>query len=114
MNQLTLPMIGVVALGTGLALGYFFRLFLAKSQIGSLEERIKNKVSQAQQEARKIVTKANERASRIIDKIEKEERYRKSELLKAEQLSLKRENILSQKSTKIDEDREELNDKGER
>ena len=114
MNQLNLPIIGVVALGTGLILGYFLRLLLAKSQIGSLEERIKNKVTQAQQEARKIIARANERASRIIDKVEKEERYRKNELFKAEQLALKRENILAQKLTKVEEDREELNKKVEK
>lgn len=114
MNQLNLPIIGVVALGTGLILGYFLRLLLAKSQIGSLEERIKNKVTQAQQEARKIIARANERASRIIDKVEKEERYRKNELFKAEQLALKRENILAQKLTKVEEDKEELNKKVEK
>ena len=114
MSQLSLPVIGVVALGGGLVLGYILRLFLAKSQIGSLEERIKNKITQAQQEAKKIVTKANERASKIIDKVEREERYRKNELFKAEQLALKRETILAQKLTKVDEDRDELNNKVEK
>ena len=114
MSQLNLPVIGVVALGSGLVLGYFLRLVLAKRQIGSLEERIKNRVSQAQQEAKKIITKANEKASRIIDKVEREERYRKNELFKAEQLALKRGNILAQKLTKLDEDKEELNKKVEK
>jgi len=114
MNQLNLPVIGIVVLGIGLFLGYFLRLFLVRRQIGTLEERVESKISQAQQEAKKIIAKANERASRIIDKVEREERERKSELFKAEQLALKRENILNQKLAKVERDKDELNEKVEK
>ncbi len=114
MNRLDLLMVGVISLGFGLAGGYSLRLWLARKQIGSIEKIVKDKISQAQGEAKKIISQANIKTSHIISRVEKEERRRKNDLFKAEQLLLKRESILGEKIAELDEGKEELNSRVDR
>jgi len=86
-----------LALAAGSILGYFARQSIARKKIGSVEQKLQEKVIQAKQEQEAILSQARERASAIINAVKKEEDQTRSRLLKAESFLLKRENILDQK-----------------
>lgn len=83
----------------GIALGYIVRQMIAQKQAGSLERKIKKKI----EEARQIVEQANTKAKEIIDRSDEEQRERKRDILKSEQLLLKREELLDKKITDFEE-----------
>lgn len=102
MNQFILLLAGFLALSLGSVLGYFARQSVAKKQAGTIEAKIQQKVSQAQTQAQGLVSDAKEKASRILEALKKEEDRRRTELLKVEQLLLKREHILDKKISGLD------------
>ncbi|MFH1575344.1 MAG: ribonuclease Y [Candidatus Nealsonbacteria bacterium] len=96
--DLLLPLIvACIALSAGSILGYLARQSIAKKRIGSIEQKLQEKVAQAKQEQEVIISRAKDKASLLLNAVKREEDQTRTHLLKAEQFLLKRENILNQK-----------------
>ncbi|MBU3964163.1 ribonuclease Y [Patescibacteria group bacterium] len=103
MNQLTLLIVGLVGAVIGAILGYLTRQSIAKKQLGSIELKIQNKITQAKKDADTVLSQSENKASEIIKKARTEEELRKRELLKTERFILQRETALQTKITDLDE-----------
>lgn len=108
MDQFILLAVGLFALAAGAIAGYYARQSIAKKQAGSLEAKLQKKVLKAKQDAETIVSEAEKEAQRISDSTQKEISRRRQEILNTERLLLKRENILSQKTSRVEKDQQEL------
>jgi ribonuclease Y len=113
MNLLILLFAGLITLGLGSILGYYARQSIAKKQVGTLEAKIREKISRVKKDADVITSKAQQKAYNIVSASKKEEDQRRSERLRLEQLLLKRENILDQKLSSFENKESELHQKGE-
>ncbi|MBU1046003.1 ribonuclease Y [Patescibacteria group bacterium] len=103
MNQLTLLIVGFVGIAIGATLGYLTRQSIAKKQLGSIELKIQNKITQTKKDVDTVLSQAENKASEIIKKARTEEELRKRELLKTEKFILQRESTLQTKITDLDE-----------
>jgi len=97
MNQFILLIVGVVALAVGSVLGYYARQSIAKKKLGTVDQKLQEKVSQAQKEHEAILNEAKEKSSAILEAAKKEESQARTRIFKTEQLLLKRENALDRK-----------------
>lgn len=88
----------------GLTVGYLIRQLIARNRLGSAEQKIEHDLAKAKDEARKILESANLKAQEIADKSDADYRERKHEILKTEQLLLKRENLLEKKILDFEEE----------
>ncbi len=68
----------------GLAIGYFIREQIAVRRTNSLENKIKEDLSKAKNQALDIVLDAKNKAASLLDEVRKEEKERKSSLEKVE------------------------------
>ncbi len=114
MDQFIPLLAGIVSLAVGAILGYYARQSIAKKQIGTIEERIQKRVSQAKKETELILSEARQKASGILDSAKKEEGQRRRELLETERLLLRRENILDKKISRLDQEEKEFQEKVEK
>ena len=102
MNAFVLLFTGVLALFAGSILGYFARQSIAKRQIGTAEEKLHKKISQAQKEAEQILEGARTQAAQT-----------KKELLETEKVLFKRERILDDKLSLLEAREKEFQSKVE-
>jgi ribonuclease Y len=102
MNPFIILFTAIFALAFGSVLGYYARQSIAKKQIGTIEEKLHKKVSQAQKEAEAILVKAEKEAAR-----------QRTELLATEKLLLKRERLLQEKLADFELREKDLNNKVE-
>ena len=114
MSQFTLLFIGIVSLVLGSILGYYARQSIARRKAGTLEEKLQKRVSKAKDEAQAILTEAKEKASQVFEKVKKEIYQRQSELLKTEQLLLKRETSLDSKFSLLEQKEKEFQGKAQK
>jgi len=114
MNQLIPLLVGIVALGIGAVLGYYARQSIAKKQIGTLEERIQKRISQAKKETESILSEAKQKADQILEAAKREENQRRQELLQTERFLLKRENVLDEKLSTYETKEKEFREKIEK
>jgi len=84
-------------------LGYLTRQSIARKQLGSVELKIQNKITQAKKDVDTILSRADNKASEIVEKARLEEAARKRELLKTEKFILQRESVLQTKTIDLDE-----------
>lgn len=91
MNAFILLFTGVLALFAGSFLGYLARQSIAKKQIGTIEEKLHKKLSQAQKEAEAILEGAEQKSAQ-----------RRQELLETEKLLFKRERILADRLSQFE------------
>lgn len=104
--DLLIPLIAAfIALALGSILGYLARQSIAKKRIGTIEQKLQEKVAQAKQEQETIISQAKEKASSLLNAVKKEEDQTRDRLLKTEHFLLKRENILDQRF--LDHDKKE-------
>jgi ribonuclease Y len=85
------------ALVLGLAAGYLLRKSLVAKQLGSLDQQLQQKTSEAETKAKEILFDAKEKASHILEEAQKEERERKKEILALETKIHEREEALEKK-----------------
>ncbi len=114
MNQYILLAVGVVALGIGSVLGYYTRQSIAKKKLGTIDQKLQEKVTQAQKEYESILSQAKEKASSLLDSAKEEENQLRKRVAETEQLILKREDILNQKLSDYDKREKEFQDKIEK
>lgn len=95
----TLLIWGGVAFGIGAVLGYIARQKIARLEVGTIEERVRTKITHAEHQAKKIIIGAKEEAVEIITKArqeakEIEKNFRKKEIsLQRQKLALDQEKI---------------------
>jgi hypothetical protein len=63
--------IGVFCLCLGSVLGYFARQSIAKKQVGTLEQKIQKRISEAEKEAKILADDAKEKAYNILESSKK-------------------------------------------
>ena len=81
----------------GAIVGYFARQSIAKRQAGTLEQKLSQKVEDAQKESESLLVKARTSAKQIQETAKAEEDARRKAFLETEQVVLKRETALDQK-----------------
>lgn len=101
MNPITLLSVGG-ALVLGAILGYFARQSIAKKTVESFEGKLEKLTAEAQKEAQNVIDQAKAKAQSFRLETEAEEEKRRRSLLEAEQLLLKRENVLDKKLSELD------------
>ncbi|MDO8470889.1 MAG: ribonuclease Y [bacterium] len=107
MDPITLLPVGG-ALVLGAILGYFARQSIAKKTADVLEGKLEKLAAQAQKEADQIVEQAKAKAQAFRLETETEDEKRRKGLLEAEQLLLKRENVLDKKISDFESKEKEV------
>lgn len=106
--------VGIICLIVGSVLGYLARQSIAKKQIGTLEEKIQKRLSQAKQETENILSEGKDQARLILESAKKEDDKRRQAFFKTEQLLLKREDILDGKISGFEKKQTEFHQKVEK
>lgn len=114
MSQFILLLVGVAALVLGSVLGYFARQSIARRRADTIETTLKKKISQVKKNAEEIISKAEEKASQVLNKAKKDIGGQRREFFEAERLSLRREKILGERSSKLEEKEKEFQQKVEK
>ena len=98
----------------GSVLGYYARQSIAQKQAGTLEAKLQKKVLKAKQDAELILSDVKQKAQQILEGAQKEIDERRYEVLKAERLLLRRENVLDQKLSASERNQREFEIKVEK
>src|SRR3989344_1428123 len=91
------PLVVAVFLVFGLVIGYAIRQVIGAKRAHSIENRLKEQLSQAKNEAQDIVLKSKEKAVAILDEVKKDEKERKNALDRLEERVLRKEEELNTK-----------------
>ena len=111
MNQLFPLIVGFLALAIGSILGYYARQSIAKRNWRSIEARLQKRISQAKTQSEEILAGAKKEAEQILESVKKETNQQRAELFKTERLLLKRENILEQKISAFESEKNDFQEK---
>jgi len=114
MNLLILIVLGTICLAVGSVLGYFARQSIARKKIGSIEETLQKKISQAKIQSEEISTKAKQKATEILSRAQKEENQIRQELSKTQHFLLEREEIINRKFSELEMKEGEIKQKVEK
>jgi len=114
MNQFIPLIVGIFALAVGSVLGYLARQSIAKKRIGTIEQKLQERVFQAKQESETILSQAKSKAQGIISSAQREDDQARAQILKAEQFLLKRESILDEKVADYEKEKKDFQDKAEK
>lgn len=114
MNQFIPLAVAIFALAVGSILGYLARQSIAKKRVGTIEQKLQEKVFQAKQESEIILSQAKSRAQGIINSAQKEDDQARAQILKAEQFLLKRESILDQKVQDYEKEKKDFQERAEK
>jgi ribonucrease Y len=97
----------------GTAFGYFLRWIISLGKRGSMELEIKQKMLEAQEEAKKVVDKAEDTAKEKTEELTKEFKEKGQDLKKTEERLVRKEDLLDKRQTDLDKDGEEMKSKVE-
>ncbi|MBI3046142.1 MAG: ribonuclease Y [Candidatus Harrisonbacteria bacterium] len=111
--MLTNPLIWAV-LVLGLAAGYFIRQTVAKRQVDSAEQKIKNWLEESKSQAKEVVLDAKERAAKLLEEVKGEEKSRKLQLDKLEERLIKKEEQLEKQLADFGSEKSGLAEEGKR
>ncbi|MDP3990898.1 MAG: ribonuclease Y [Candidatus Nealsonbacteria bacterium] len=113
--SLLIPLIAAFfSLAIGSVLGYLARQSIAKKRIGTIEQKLQEKASQAKQESEAIISQAKEKASALLSLSKQEIDQTRSHLIKSEQILLKREDMLEQKVFDYEKKEKDFQQKAEK
>lgn len=104
----------ILGLAVGSVLGYYVRQSIAKKRIGTIEQKLQEKISHAQKEYDRLLTEAKEKSLALLDEAKREETQLRNRLLKTEQLLLRREEVLDQKIVNHERLEKELQQKADK
>ncbi len=99
---------GVLALVSGLAIGYLLNLFLTNKRISSASTRAENLLTEAKNKAQDLVLEAKNNSLKILEESKKIEEERHGQLVRIETMLSKRENELESRSRELDRERGSL------
>ena len=95
--ELTLFLIGTLALFLGFGAGYVSRRYQAKKEVEGAEAKAENLINEAKNKQKEYLLQAKDKALAIIDDAKREEQQRRKELSSLQQRLEKRESIFDQK-----------------
>lgn len=114
MSDFLTLIVGVFSLSIGAILGYYVRQSIAKRDWKTIEGKIQKRIQKASKEAEEIFSQAKNKANLFLEKTKQEENERRRELLKTEQLLLRREGIIDKKISDFEMQQKEFYDKVEK
>jgi len=114
MSQFILLFAGLVIFSIGAILGYYARQSIARKRADTIETTLRKKIAQVKRNAEEIISKAEEKAARLIEETKKDIASQRRRLFEAENLLLKREKILGEKTANLEEREKEFNEKVEK
>jgi len=110
-----IPLITAISgLAAGSVVGYYVRQSIAKKRIGTIEQKLQEKILQAQKEHDRLLAEAKEKSLSLLEEAKREETQLRSSLLKTEQLLLRREDVLDQKIANQERQETDLQQKTEK
>jgi len=113
--SLFIPLLtGFLALATGAVLGYFARQSIARKQADNIETTLQKRISQVRKETEEMLAEAKKKADQLIESTNKETEAQKREIFNTERVLLKRENILGERISNLEEKENEFRQKVEK
>ncbi|OGY97946.1 MAG: ribonuclease Y [Candidatus Liptonbacteria bacterium RIFCSPHIGHO2_01_FULL_57_28] len=106
-------LLAVGGLLVGIAVGYFFRQFWAKKQLGSLEEVSQRKLQDTEAKAKEIIVEAKDKAASLLLEAKNEEKEHKNRIVATENRLVEREAMLDKRGVGLDEEDKTLKRKEE-
>lgn len=107
--------VGIIALGLGLLIGYIIRKTVGEKAIGSAEQKAKNLILDAENRSetirKEIVLEAKEEAHKMRSDVEREVRERRGELSKSERRLIQKEESIDRKLENIERKEESITNK---
>lgn len=110
--SLKIVLLLLVAAGlAGIAFGYFLRWIISLGKKGSVELEIKQRIFEANTEAKKIVSEAEEKARKFLEEAKKEIKEREVGIKRQEERLIKKEEFLDKRQVDIDKEAESIRQK---
>jgi len=114
-NQIIIYVVGgAIILIIGAVIGYYIRQGIAKKRAGTLEAKLQKRVIDTKEETTTMVKNAEKKSAEIIESAQKDVDERRREFLKAQQLLLDRESLLTTRIASFEEKEKEIQDKAEK
>src|SRR3989338_3203631 len=104
----------ILGLAAGSVLGYYVRQSIARKRAGTIEQKLQEKIFQAQKEHDRLLTEAKEKSLSLLEEAKREENEHRNRLLKTEQLLLRREDILDKKISDYERQEQDFQQKTEK
>ena len=101
----------IVAGLAGVAFGYFLRWIISLGKKGSVELEIKQRIFDANNEAKKIVAESEKKASTLLEEAKKEFKSKEFDLKKVEDRLVKKEEFLDNRQVDIDKEEAYIKEK---
>ena len=114
MDTIISMIVAVLALAIGGVVGYYIRQNLAKKRAGSLEAKLQKRVVDVKEETANMVKEAEKKSADLMERAQKDVDERRKEFVKAQQLLLSRETLLTERMSTFDVKEKELQEKGEK
>jgi ribonuclease Y len=92
-----------IALVAGIVAGYFIRQSVVSKKAASLEGKINRQLEEGKTKSKEVVLEAQQKAAQILEDIKRDERERKSQLDKADERLLRKEESLEKETLEIKE-----------
>ena len=102
-----------LAASAGIAFGYFLRWIISLGRKGSMELDIKQKMLEAEEEAKKITFEAQTKAEEILKEARSEIKEREEKIIKTEERLIKKDEFLDSRQRDIDKETEEIKRKAQ-
>ncbi|MEX2090726.1 MAG: ribonuclease Y [Candidatus Paceibacterota bacterium] len=99
------------ALLPGLVIGYLLRHLVASRSVSSAESKAEGLLTEAKSQSQDILLEAKNKAFKVLEEVKKEEKERRDQVLKIENMLTKKENELDLKSKEIQTEKEVLKSK---
>lgn len=114
MNPYILLGAAVIALAAGSFLGYIARQSIARKRADTIETTLQKRISQTKKNAEEIISKAEEEANKITAGAKRELEGQRTEIFKAQKLLLRRENILGERISNLEDKEKQFSQKVEK
>ncbi len=105
------PLVVAVGVLVGFAVGYFTRRQFAAKQLGSVEEKTRRSLEEAEIRAKEIVVEAKDKAASLLAEVKSEERERRKEVEGMESRILRREETLDKKLSELSVEEKSIKEK---
>src|SRR3989344_4974660 len=99
---------GILALLSGLAVGYLLNHLLTNKRISSARTRAENLLTEAKNKAQDLVLEAKNNSFKLLEDAKKVEEERHKQLVRIESMVTKRESELETRAREMDKERQEV------
>ncbi|QQG45657.1 MAG: ribonuclease Y [Candidatus Sungiibacteriota bacterium] len=93
----TFIVLGVLALGLGIALGYFIRQLIAQQRKSTIEGKLKKLIDDSRAESKEILLEAKEKAAKVLEEAKSEEKERLAQVRRLEERLMEREAMVDRR-----------------